>query len=336
MTFGRRIQRSTAATSLVLATLVVAGGCSSSPKAAAEDFTVETAGYDLALGPPARFIAGVLLSDRNSGVQKLVGFGTAQMRFRFLAPATAGQSPAPTPAPGPAGPPQTASFVTIAGTTPPVPLPKTPRVVSASQGRGVYAVTTAFDKPGSWQVEVSLRLGSQLKRGTSTFAVADRHHVPAPGMPALTTENLTLASTSAPRAAIDSRASGGDIPDSELHGTTIAAAVAAHRPAVVVFSTPTYCQSQFCGPITDMVQQLSHDYGDRASFIHVEIWQDFQNKRLNAAAADWLTRDGADGNEPWVFVIGADGHIVARFDNVVTRGDVEGLLRPLPVVGPAA
>ena len=40
--------------------------------------------------------------------------------------------------------------------------------------------------------------------------------------------------------------------------------------------------------------------------------------------------------EPWVFVIGADGRIAARFDNVVTRGELEPLLKALPVLGPAA
>ena len=55
---------------------------------------------------------------------------------------------------------------------------------------------------------------------------------------------------------------------------------------------------------------------------------------VNQAAADWLLRND-DLQEPWVFVIGADGTIVARFDNVVTRDELEPLLRPLPPIGPA-
>ena len=149
------------------------------------------------------------------------------------------------------------------------------------------------------------------------FQVAERHAVPAPGDRALSTENLTVASTDVPQAAIDSRASDGPVPDPELHGTTIAAAVAAHRPVVAVFATPVFCVSRFCGPVTDMVQQLARDYADRASFIHVEIWRDFDKKAINKAAADWLYRND-DLEEPWVFVIGPDGVIVARFDNVAT------------------
>ena len=58
--------------------------------------------------------------------------------------------------------------------------------------------------------------------------------------------------------------------------------------AVVVFATPVYCTSRFCGPVTDMVQELARAYSDRASFIHVEIWQDFEKKELTRAAAEWL------------------------------------------------
>lgn len=101
---------------------------------------------------------------------------------------------------------------------------------------------------------------------------------------------------------------------------------------VAVFSTPVYCVSRFCGPVTDMVQALSHDYGDRANFVHVKIWRDFQNQVMNKFAADWLLRDG-DLNEPWVFLIGADGRIVARFGTVATRGELEPLLQALPSTG---
>ena len=77
--------------------------------------------------------------------------------------------------------------------------------------------------------------------------------------------------------AIDSRARGGEpIPDPELHTTSIADAIAAGHPALVVFSTPVYCVSRFCGPVTDLVAELAAEYGDRADFIHVEIYRDFE------------------------------------------------------------
>jgi hypothetical protein len=87
--------------------------------------------------------------------------------------------------------------------------------------------------------------------------------------------------------------------------------------------------SRFCGPVTDVIQELAAEYGDRAAFIHVEIWRDFEENVVNEAAADWLLREG-DLQEPWVFLIGSNGRVVARWDNVATRREIEPLLRELP------
>jgi hypothetical protein len=199
----------------------------------------------------------------------------------------------------------------------------------------VYTAQASFDRAGFWQVEVAASVAGKERRAVAAFAVNEKHAIPAVGDAALPTENLTLASTDAPRAAIDSTAATGDVTDPHLHQTTIAAALAAKRPAVVVFATPVYCQSRFCGPVTDMVADLGRTYADRASFIHIEIWRDFQSQTVNKAAADWLYRNN-ELNEPWVFVIGSDGKISARFDNIATAAELEPMLKALPVIGPVA
>ncbi|MGH2820470.1 MAG: hypothetical protein ACRDJ5_07445, partial [Actinomycetota bacterium] len=77
------------------------------------------------------------------------------------------------------------------------------------------------------------------------------------------------------------------------------------------------------------VQELAADYSDRADYIHVEIWRNFHEGVINKAAADWLLRDN-DLREPWVFLIGSDGRIEARWDNVATRSEIEPYLERLP------
>ena len=98
----------------------------------------------------------------------------------------------------------------------------------------------------------------------------------------------------------------------------------------MVFSTPVYCVSRFCGPVTDVVAELAADYGDRADFIHVEIYRDFEANEVNQAARDWLMTADGDLREPWTFLIGADGRIAASWDTIVTRGEIEPLLEALP------
>ena len=296
------------------------GGGGTAAKSAG--LAAEVASFDLAVGPAGRFIVGLLTND-----QEFVSYGSVHLRFTYEGRGEKGARSSP-------GPEATAPFISLpgspaAGSRPgPAPLP-------GSAGKGVYGAQVAFDRAGFWKVNVTARLVGEAKPRTATaaFPVRDKHALPAPGDPALPSENLTVRSPNVPTKAVDSRADGTDIPDPELHQTTIARALALHRPAVVVFATPVYCTSRFCGPVTDMVQELAGAYADRASFIHVEIWQDFEKQVLTKTAAEWLLRNN-DLNEPWVFVIGADGRIAARLDNVVTRDEIEPLLRALPVVGP--
>jgi hypothetical protein len=276
------------------------------------------ASYDLTDGVPARFLVG-LSTQRNLGV---IG-GSVQLRFSFLG---SGQAE---------GEPQfyreaTAEFL-------PIPLgpeaPPGPVSAPASVGRGVYKVDDfEFDRAGLWEVKVTAELAEGTQSGTGAFEVLPEARVPLPGEAAPLSENLVAGDQ--PAEAVDSRAQGGvDIPDPELHATTIADAIAAQHPALVVFATPVYCVSKFCGPITDMVEGLEKRYGDRADFIHVEIWNNFQRQAINKAAADWLYREGGDELlEPWVFLIGSDGVIVERWDNVATEEEIEPLLQDLPKI----
>ena len=288
-----------------------------------DGLVAEVASFDVAAGPASRFIVGILTED-----QRFVSYGSVSFRFTYEGRGEADARSEP-------GPTATAKFISLPG-SPPAESRDGPVPLQSAEGKGVYAADVAFDRAGFWQVEVSAHLvGEDAPRKTkAAFPVRDEHQIPAPGDQAIPSENLTVRSTDVPPGAIDSRAdTPQELPDRELHETTIARALALSRPAVVVFATPVYCTSQFCGPVTDMIQELAHDYGDRASFIHVEIWQDFEKKQLTKAAGDWLFRND-ELNEPWVFLVGAEGRIIARFDNVVTRGEIEPLLRVLPVVGP--
>jgi hypothetical protein len=315
---GRRLAVLVAAGVLAAACGAGNGGQgSTSATAAPEGFSVSVASYDLAVGPTSRLLVGLTTLD-----ERLVTGGTVTTRLAYLGTRRQAVTAAPSAT-------VTGRYLPIPGSPPGTP--GKPVVATGSQARGVYAAQVGFDRAGFWGVQVLADITDTGPRsGTSQFEVFAKHQVPFVGDRALPTRNLTVRSTGVAKAAIDSRAvAGGKIPDPELHQTTIAEALAAKRPAVVVFSTPVYCVSRFCGPVTDMVQQLATKYRNRAAFIHIEIWRDFEKQAVNKAAADWLYR-GGDLQEPWVFVIGADGRITARFDNVATRGELEPLLQRLP------
>ena len=96
---------------------------------------------------------------------------------------------------------------------------------------------------------------------------------------------------------------------------------------MVVVSTPTYCQSRFCGPITDHVAALARRSDGRMDFVHLEIWEDFEQNAMNEAAAAWIApTPDTDVREPWVFVVDAGGRITARFGNVATEAELESAM----------
>jgi len=307
---------------------LLAAGCSGSEPAPSggesggAQLTAEVASFDLAAGTPGRFIVGVSLFD-SSGQLAVTG-GSVDLSFSFLGQGQATGSEPYRDA--------TATFLPIPGAA--GPFEDQPVAESASSGRGVYSVSEfEFDRAGFWEVEVSADVGDRgSMTATAAFEVLPEPLVPAAGDPAPRSENLTIDTKDAPEEAIDSRAATGGIPDEELHRTTVAEAIRAGHPALVVVATPVYCVSKFCGPVTDMVQELAADYGDRAEFIHIEVWRDFQGQVVNKAAADWILREDSL-LEPWVFLVGADGRVAARWDNVATRQEIEPLLEDLPPLG---
>lgn len=279
------------------------------------------ASVDLYAGEPQRVSFGLVMPDNT-----LVSFGTVDVAFSLVGDAAEAMEPVP-------GPQGTATFVPTFGT---VDRSRTPTVTQPSEGRGVYeASDVVFDAAGFWRAAVTADVkGLGPQTAETTFAVLPEPALPAPGDPAVETENLTMDSKGVPDEAIDSRAATkGSVPDPELHEWTIARAVQEGRPALVVFATPVYCASRFCGPVTDMIEELAREYEDRAVFIHVEIWKDFQNQVLNDAAIEWLQMPNGDLTEPWLFLIAADGTIQDRWSSMWSERDVADELEALPEMG---
>ena len=310
----------------LLAFLLVAAACSpGSPETATpagpdgDQLAPQIASYDLAVGSQ-RFLVGLLSQET-----ELVGGGEVNFKFAYLGTRTQQTS-------GEVVAEAKASYLPIPAEAdgPEPDVPDKPSILSGAGGSGVYSTEATFDRAGFWGVVVEADVeGRGLWTGRATFEVLDTHRFPWIGEDAPRSQNLTMSSTDAPRSAIDSRArEDREVPDPELHQMTVADGIASGKPTLVVVSTPTYCVSRFCGPITDMVHGLSKDYSNEANFVHIEVWRDFENKEVNRAAAEWVLRDESI-LEPWVFLIDAEGKIAGRWDNVATKGELEPALKTL-------
>jgi hypothetical protein len=245
---------------------------------------------------------------------KAVAFGTVRFSFAFIG------TRAQTATKPVAGPVTTADFRPLPGQSVDIST-SGPRRVLPVEALGVYGADgVRLERAGFWQVTVAADLDGRRVSADAAFEVTERPQLPAGGDPALVVDNPLAGAAGVTPASIDSRALGdAPIPDPELHAISVAEALASRRPLMVVVSTPTYCTSRFCGPITDSVAALASRYGNRMAFVHLEVWQDFEAKKLNPAAAAWINPPGADdAREPAVFTVDATGRIVDRFDNVAT------------------
>jgi hypothetical protein len=191
---------------------------------------------------------------------------------------------------------------------------------------GLYVATVRFDKAGQWVAQVtasSPRTGAQSR--DMPFAVLASSVTPAVGSPAPRSHNLTA------RDVKDIRQIDTGVPPNDMHEVSIADAIAAHRPALVVFATPAYCASRICGPQVDIVKTLEPKYRNRLAFIHVEIYELAQSDPSKPFSQ--VVRNGSPvfaravlewhlQSEPWVFLIDRQGNVAAKFEGPTPAADV--------------
>jgi hypothetical protein len=281
-------------------------------------FAAQVASIDLWAGDAQDVQIGVFSATEDEGVRLVTG-GSIDVTFTPFGeePTSGPVSARYLPAPGTAGTDADA-----------------PALTSPDVARGVYqADDTTFDETGIWNADVAFQIEDTPVTLQTQFEVHEVPRLPAPGQPALKTDSLTIDSDVDP-AAIDSRAAdGGEVPDPELHDVSIADAVKAGTPALVLFATPVYCQSQFCGPDVEWLEQLAADRPGDAAYIHVEVWKDYQAQTLNEAAAEWLFRDD-ELTEPWLYLIDADGTIAERWGPLFDPDEVGAALDVAAAKGP--
>jgi hypothetical protein len=185
-------------------------------------------------------------------------------------------------------------------------------------GRVGYYLDVNFPHAGNYGVAVKATL-KDGSTGVSSFGfqVYETPRIPAPGQEAPRSDNLTKGDVKDIRE-IDS----GD-PPNDMHDVKIKDAIADGRPLVVVFSTPAFCTSRFCGPVNEEVESLQVVYRDRVDFVHIEIWRNFEKRELSSTTREWLVREDGGLSEPFVYVVGKDGVIYDRFEGPVARNIME-------------
>lgn len=185
--------------------------------------------------------------------------------------------------------------------------------------RGIYVTYPTFDRAGEWGAEVSIRGAGVEENVRGTFEVTETGTTPALGEPAPASNTPTVDD-------VDdlSEISTDPHPDRRFYRRSVAQALAAREPFVVVFATPKFCASEVCGPTLDTVKGVAERFRG-ITFIHSEIYEGLEpSTPLVEAVEEWGLP-----NEPWVFVVDGNGRVAAKYEGVVTRDELRAVLNDL-------
>ena len=191
--------------------------------------------------------------------------------------------------------------------------------------RGLYVGELEFDRAGEWMIEVSLpRPDGSLAVLSFPAEVAERTLAPDVGDPAPASLNRTLDDVESVY-----QLSTGAEPDPALYELTVAEALEAGRPFVIVFASPGFCTNALCGPQAEILTVLRERHGDRANFIHVDLYENPEEIRtmgLGVAIETPLLREWGLHTPEWTFIVGADGLVAGRFEAFAPEAELEEAL----------
>lgn len=203
--------------------------------------------------------------------------------------------------------------------------------------RGMYVVDVNLPEAGTWGAEFTTEApGVAAETVRLTFTVRD-------SLPTVRVGQRVPASKTPTAADV-----GGDLtkistdkkPDPAFYSTSVADALAAHKPFMLIFATPKFCTSAQCGPTLERFKAIAAAHPD-VTFINVEPYQlkvvDGQlqpildaNSQLQATA---VTDQWGLLSEPWIFAVDRNGIARGSYEVTITDKEVESIIPVLTAGG---
>ncbi len=192
---------------------------------------------------------------------------------------------------------------------------------------GFFVANVEFTSAGEWELIALVRQdGNEQESLPRLFAVRQDSITLNIGDSAPRSENLTLADV-----ADVNLVSTDPNPERALYQMTVAEALDSGKPLVVMFATPAFCRSQFCGLIVENFKAAWEEFGDRVNFVHIEPFELDEAGGLAlitsaegtpdivpvAAVLEWKIQ-----TEPWVFVVDGAGRISSRFEGTASAEEL--------------
>ena len=196
--------------------------------------------------------------------------------------------------------------------------------------RGMYVVDVDLPEAGTWGAEFTTEApGSLPETSRLTLTVLDAQTAIAVGQKAPASKTPTAADVGGDL----SKISTDKAPDPAFYQTSVAEALAAHKPFMLVFATPKFCTSQQCGPTLDHFKPIAAA-NPAVTFINVEPYQlktvdgSLQavldaNNQLQATA---ITDEWGLLSEPWIFAVDRNGVVQGSYEVTITPTELDAIL----------
>ena len=190
--------------------------------------------------------------------------------------------------------------------------------VEPGEAPEVFVAELELPEPGTYWL-LAEPVGGKPIQAVGNVQVKEKPVAPDVGDPVPASDTPTLANATL------NELTTSTTPDRGLYRTSIAAALAAKKPFVVVFATPRYCTSRTCGPVVEVVSEVRKRRPE-LTYVHVEI---FEGNDPARGENPWV-REWKLPSEPWVFVVGADGKVRERYEGTVSVRELAAAVERLP------
>ena len=196
--------------------------------------------------------------------------------------------------------------------------------------RGMYVLDVDLPEAGTWGAEFTTEApGSPAETVRLTFPVRAEVPTVRVGEAAPPSKTPTAADVGGDLSKISTDAS----PDPVFYETSVADALAARKPFMLVFATPKFCASAQCGPTLDQIKPVAAAHPE-VTFINVEPYQlrvvDGVLQPLLDANNQLQATESTDEwgllSEPWIFAVDRNGIVQGSYEVTITPAELEAIL----------
>jgi hypothetical protein len=197
-------------------------------------------------------------------------------------------------------------------------------------GKAAYVAEMTLPRAGGYDATITLD-GPGGRIGSGDFTLVAREQSPTPpiGSQAPSVRTPIAADVGGNLHLISSDV----FPDPRFYEHSVDELLAAHQPFVFTIYSPAFCPTTACGPLLRYMKEMISEFPGIA-FVHAEpyVMRDLGGRIQPVyeggryAWAPWSIAYGIPV-EPYVFVVDANGTIVASFELIVGSDEIRAAIR---------